>query len=126
MANDAKVCIVGNLIKDPMQNNYNNSTVVSFLMAVKTTKKDAENKPVSDLYSVSVWGKFGEVLYPMMQKGTMVQVFGDLILQEYTDKKTGEKRESLAVRASDVKLLAKLKSAPKNNNDDDYSGPDPF
>lgn len=117
MPNNAKCVIVGNLIKDPQQNNYNGSTVISFTVAVNTTKKDAENKYVSDFYNVSVWGKTAEYIMPRLQKGTQVQVVGDLILQNYTDKNTGAERQSLSLRATEVLPLARMKGAPSRSEE---------
>lgn len=123
MANNAKCIILGNLIKDPLQNTWNNSTVVSFTVSVNTGKKDGD-KYISDLYNVSVWGKTGEFIFPRLQKGTLVQVCGDLSMTEYEDKKTGQKRQSLSMRATEVTPLARQKEAPQRNTE--YPGVDPF
>lgn len=114
MPNNAKAVIVGNLTKDPVSNNYNGSTVVSFPVAVNTTKKEGD-KYISDFYNVSVWGKTAEYVMPRLQKGTQVQVVGDLQLQSYKDKTTGADRQSLALRASEVLPLARQKEAPQRN-----------
>lgn len=119
MPNNAKCNITGNLIRDPVQNTYNGSTVVSFTVAVNTTKKDGD-KYISDFYNVSVWGKTGEYIFPRLQKGTQVAVWGDLVLQSYTDKNTGTEKQSLSLRATDVLPLARQKGAPtRSGNDDD-------
>ena len=120
MPNNAKATIVGNLTKDPTQTNYNGSTVISFPVAVNTTKKDGD-KYVSDFYNVSVWGKTAEYILPRLQKGTMVQVVGDLQLQSYTDRNNVE-RQSLSLRAVDVLPLARQKGAPQRTE----STSDPF
>ena len=120
MPNNAQVVIVGNLTKDPTQTSYNGSTVVSFPVAVSTTKKDGD-KYLSDFYNVSVWGKTAEYVTPRLQKGTLVQVFGDLQLQTYTDRNNVE-RQSLSLRADKVLPLARQKDAPKRTENTD----DPF
>lgn len=117
MPNNSKCVIVGNLTKDPVQNNYNGSTVTSFTVAVSTTKKNGD-KYVSDFYNVSVWGKSGEFIFPRLQKGTQVQVVGDLILQSYTDKNSGAEKQSLSLRAWDVIPLARQKGAPTRTNEE--------
>ena len=123
MPNNAKVLITGNLIKDPTQTNYNGNTVVSFTVAVNTTKKEGD-KYVSDFYNVSVWGKSAEYILPKLQKGTMVQVIGEQQLQKYTDKNNIE-RQSLSVRATDVTALARQKGAPQRTDSTENTG-DPF
>ena len=123
MSNGAKISLTGRLTQEPQQKNWQGTTVVSFPMAVNTTKKDGD-KYISDFYNISVWGKSGEFILPRIQKGSMVQVYGDLILQTYTDKKTGAERQSLSVRATDVLPLTPTKPAAKQ--DDENEGPPPF
>lgn len=100
MANGAKVALTGRITKEPALKNWQGTPVVSFSMAVSTTKKEGDNY-VSDFYNVSVWGKSGEYILPKIKKGTLVQVYGDLVLQSYVDKNNKE-RPSLSVRAIDV------------------------
>ena len=107
MSNGAKVSLTGRLTKDPQSNNWQGTTVVSFTMAVNTTKKEGD-KYVADFYNVSVWGKSGEFILTKINKGSLVQVYGDLILQNYKDKNNVE-RQSLSVRATDVIPLSPVK-----------------
>lgn len=116
MANYAKVALTGRLSKEPKQSSYNNSTVISFPIAVYTTKK-VDDKYVADFYNVSYWGKAAENVFPKLDKGVLVQVYGDLYQEEYTDSKH-EKRLGMSVRASDVIKLkdpesSSAKPAPK-------------
>ena len=121
MSNGAKISLTGRLTKEPQQKNWQGTTVVSFTMAVNTTKKEGD-KYVPDFYNVSVWGKSGEFILPRVTKGSLVQVYGDLILQNYTDKNNVE-RQSLSVRATDV--LPLTSNAKKNAQEDDEGAP-PF
>lgn len=114
MANGAKVALTGRLTKEPVQKDWQGTTVVSFTVAVNTTKKE-DDKYVSDFYNVSVWGKSGEFILPRITKGTMVQVYGDLQLQSYTDKTTGKERQSLSVRATDVLPLTGTQKKESND-----------
>ena len=108
MANQAKVAITGRLTGDPRQSNVKGTTVVSFTVAVSTTKKEGD-KYIADYYNVSVWGQNGEYIFPKLGKGLPVQVYGDLILQDYKDS-AGNDRKSLSFRATDVITLAKKES----------------
>ena len=121
MSNGAKVSLTGRLTKDPTQKDWQGTTVVSFSMAVNTTKKEGD-KYISDFYNVSVWGKSAEFILPRITKGSLVQVYGDLILQNYTDKNNVE-RQSLSVRATDVLPLSSNGAKKETSNDD---GPPPF
>lgn len=114
MANYAKVALTGRLTKEPKQSTYNNSTVISFSVAVYTTKKEGD-KYVADFYNVSYWGKAAEIVFPKLDKGVLVQVYGDLYQEAYTDAK-GEKRLGMSVRANEVIKLKDPEGKPSNYN----------
>lgn len=122
MSNGAKVSLTGRLTKEPTQKNWQGTTVVSFSMAVNTTKKLDDGKYQTDFYNVSVWGKTGEFILPRITKGSLVQVYGDLILQAYKDK-NGVERQSLSVRSTDVIPLSP--SAAKKEQQPEEEAP-PF
>lgn len=122
MANLAKVALTGRITKEPTSKDWQGTTVVSFSVAVNTTKKDGD-KYLSDFYNVSVWGKSGEYILPKISKGSMVQVYGDLMLQSYSGK-DGTEKQSLSVRATEVVPLDFGKKAKKDEDDND--GPPPF
>ena len=120
MANYAKVALTGRLVREPRQNTYNGSTVISFTVAVYTTKK-VDDKYVADYYNVSYWGKAAESIMPKLSQGTLVQVYGDMYQEEYTDK-SGAKKQGLSVRANEVIKLKdpenkETKPAPKQEED---------
>lgn len=120
MANDATVFITGNLIKDPTHTVVNNQTVVSFTVAVNTTlKKPDDTGYESNFYNVSIWGKPGEWLLEKIEKGTQVEVCGDLVLQKYTNQKTGEAGQSLNIRAYKVTPRQRMKAAPKRQKSEE-------
>lgn len=110
MANDARVNIVGNIINEPKTSQWNNTTILSFGISVRTTKKQEGSQYYeSDIYNVSVWGKQGETLLNQIQKGTMVWVEGDQMMRSYKNR-NNETVTSPSVNASSVKILAKGKS----------------
>lgn len=111
MANDAQINLVGNVISEPKTNQWNNSTVLSFSVAVRTTKKQEGSQYYeNDIYNVSVWGKQGETLLAAIQKGTMVWVSGDMMMRSYKNR-NNETVTSPSVNASTVKILAKGKNS---------------
>lgn len=122
MANCAKVGLTGRITKEPSQRNWQGSTVVSFSVAVNTTKKEGDNY-ISDFYNISVWGKSAEYILPRIQKGSLVQVYGDLMLQPYTGK-DGVEKQSLSVRATEVIPLSPSKGSTKKTEEND--DPPPF
>lgn len=115
MPNNAKITVLGNLLKDPEKNSVNGSTVVSFSIAVSTALKkvNGEDGYEPNFYNISIWGKPAEYLFPKLQKGTQVWATGELIAQPYTNKKTGAAGQSLNIKASSVEAIARLKAAPQ-------------
>ena len=125
MANYAKVALTGRLTKEPKKSEYNGQTVISFSVAVYTTKK-VDDKYVADFYNVSYWGKPAENAFTRLNKGTLVQVYGDLYQEPYTDR-NNEKRLGMSVRANEVIWLkdseGTAKPEPKAS---EPTGNDPF
>ena len=52
----------------------------------------------------TVWGKKAETLAPMLRKGNLIAITGEITLNEYTGK-DGIKKTSLDCRVNDVTLL---------------------
>jgi single-strand DNA-binding protein len=55
----------------------------------------------------SYWGRRAEAVAQYIKKGDRITVSGELKLEEYTDKKTGEQRQKLAVRVNDLDLASR-------------------
>jgi single-strand DNA-binding protein len=64
--------------------------------------------------SVSVWGKRGEALARVLEKGSQVAVRGELFERVYTGK-DGQERRSWDMRADDVKMIGSRPSAGHND-----------
>lgn len=132
MPNGAKVCIIGNLIKDPETSNTKAGSVTKFTVAVNTTMKKATGDGYeSNFYNVSVWGKPGEWLMDKLQKGTSVEVVGGLMQRTYQNS-NGQEAKSLDVQAWSVQPLMRMKggsnnqsgnSSSKSNSDSDSGLP---
>lgn len=127
MANDATVVIHGNLTRDPEMKEVgaSKSKVASFTVAVSTAVRKSDGTYETNFYDVSLWGPRGEAFVQHAEKGTAVQVVGDLSMVEYTSQKDGQKRTRLRVDAFKVKITAKAKgsaapnAAPMPVEDDD-------
>lgn len=121
MACYAKVAITGRLAREPKQSTVNSTTVINFGVAVYTTKKEGD-KYIADFYNVNYWGKAAENIIPRLKKGSPVQVYGDLTLDDYVDK-SGNKQKSLSIRASEVIALdAVFKNAPAKEESTEQEG----
>lgn len=115
MANDATVMIHGNLVRDPelREVGVNKTKVASFTVAVSTNTKKPDGTYDTNFYDVSLWGPRGEAFMQRAQKGTAVQVIGDLYMGEYVSKTDNQKRYRLRVDAYKIKITARQKEAAK-------------
>ena len=123
MANDAVIHATGNLTKDPTHTTVNGQTAVSFTIAVNTsTKKKDGTGYESNFYNVSIWGYPAERVLERCQKGTQVEVIGDLVAENYVNKTTQEKGQALNIKAWKVTPRARFKGNKVANDSND--GPD--
>lgn len=111
MANDATVTIHGNLVRDPELREVGaaKSKVASFTVAVSTANKKQDGTYDTNFYDVSLWGPRGEAFMDRAEKGTAVQVVGDLSMVEYVSQKDNQKHNRLRVDAYKVKITARPK-----------------
>ncbi|MBC8162297.1 MAG: single-stranded DNA-binding protein [Roseiflexaceae bacterium] len=82
--------------------------VCSFRVATKryVGRTDAGERIVeTDWLPVEVWDRTAELCGQYLHKGSRVRVAGHLESQSWEDKKTGERRFKLLVRAEDVLFL---------------------
>ena len=77
----------GRLTRDPETKTVNNSTVVSFTIAVDRGDK----AKTADFFRCEAWGHTGDFIAKYFTKGNAIEVMGALRTQQY--EKNGEKRE---------------------------------
>ncbi len=106
----AYVFFNGNLTKDPVQRTVSDRTVTTFSVATDTTRKDQAGKYITNFFDVSVWGNSGNYVMNNAEKGTNVNVIGELTVEDYTDK-NGVARKAVRITANNVQILARKKSA---------------
>lgn len=108
------VLISGNVVADPdFRVTQSGTALCNFRVAVNRRFKDnktGEWKDDTAWVSVDVWREAAERLRDRLKKGSPVHVEGRLKTDEWTDKKTGEKRSTLKVVARRVQFLGKLGS----------------
>lgn len=108
MPNNAKAFVYGNLTRDPVTRQVQNNQVVSFTVAVNTVRKNPDNSYLSNFYDVTVWGKQGERLMQRLQKGSSVNVIGDLALDSFVGK-DNQTHFQLKLDNAEVTPIARLK-----------------
>ncbi|WKZ24280.1 MAG: single-stranded DNA-binding protein [Candidatus Dojkabacteria bacterium] len=131
-----KVILVGNVTRDGEVSYTTNGTAVCyFTVATNRAWKDANGdwKDEASFHSVMAWGKFGEGLAKVLQKGMKVYVEGLLTYRERRDDAGKLISKDARIRADSVVVLDKTaragsgddfeasheESAPKSGGDFD-------
>ncbi len=102
-----KVSLIGRLGAQPEVVTFESGkTVARFSLAVKESFKDKQGKwqDETQWHNINAWGKTAELMQKLLNKGQEVLLEGRLVNQSY-ETKTGEKRYSTVVTASDFILL---------------------
>jgi len=108
MANLNKVLLMGNVTRDPELRYIQSGTAVLDLgLAVNRRVKSGDGawRDEPTFVEVTVWGKTAENCAEYLSKGRPVFIEGRLTLDQWEDKKSGEKRSKLRVTAENVQFL---------------------
>jgi single-strand DNA-binding protein len=100
MANLNKVILIGNLTREPeLRVTPGGLSICKFGLAVNRsfTDKDGNKRDETTFVDIDSFGKQAEVISKYMSKGRPILVEGRLKLDQWEDKKTGEKRNKLGV-----------------------------
>jgi single-strand DNA-binding protein len=98
------VQLIGNLGKDPMVKEVNNSKVANFSVAVTDYYKDKDSdefKEKTMWFNVTAWGGHAEKVQQKCVKGTQVIISGKLENKSY-EGKDGIKRYVTEVRVGEI------------------------
>ena len=114
-----KVYLLGHLGRDPELKITTNSAVLKFSMATaESFLKDQKWQERTEWHQIDVWGKRAEALSKILAKGDKVCVEGSLRTHMW-ETRSGEKRYSTAVNASNIILCGNKKDqgAPATSSD---------
>ncbi len=99
------VVLVGRVGRDA-EVRYFESGKVRANFSVAVGRWDSKTKSeVTDWFNVDVWDKQAEFAGEYVKKGRQVAIDGRIAQNKWTDKATGEDRESFLVVASEIRLL---------------------
>jgi single-strand DNA-binding protein len=100
--------IAGNVGRDSelrqVSTSNGSQSVLSFPVAVKSSKKGADGKYLSTWFDCTLWGKQADVLARHIKKGSAVAVAGEIELEQYTAK-DGSPGAKMKLNAQKVTLL---------------------
>lgn len=127
MASVNKCQFLGNLTRDPELKHLQSGTAVcEFGIAVN--KKLGGGKPDRVLFlDVTLFDKKAEVAAEYLRKGSQVYLDGELVLDQWDDKATGQKRSKHKLTAFDFQMLGKRgdESSQDGRTEDEYSQASP-
>jgi single-strand DNA-binding protein len=128
-----RVMLIGRLTRDPEGRDFQGGgRVAKFGFAVNNRKKNQnsgewEDVPVfldCEAFSRQEGRKLADLVLQHLKKGSQVYVEGALHLDEWADKKTGEKRSKLKVVVGDIQFLdAKAQGEPGTPAQGQRGGP---
>jgi single-strand DNA-binding protein len=100
MPNYNKVLLMGRLTRDPEVKYTSGGTAIAKLsMAVNRnwTNKEGQKQEDTTFVDVDAFGRQAEVIGQYIKKGNPIFIEGNLRLDQWDDKQTGEKRSKLKV-----------------------------
>ena len=102
-----KMCIIGNLTKDPeVRSTQSGVSVCSFTVAVNRRKKGQNGEELPPMfYRATVWRTLAEICGKFLKKGSKVYVEGDLSVSTYQGN-DGNTRFSLDIDVKDIEFLS--------------------
>jgi len=112
-----RISIIGNLGRDPETRLLpSGDSVATF--SVATTER-SKNGDVTTWFRVSAFAKLAETCQQYLHKGSYVYIEGALAQNEYTNRE-GQVRQSLEVRAREMRMLDKAgdRGAEADGGDD--------
>lgn len=99
------VVLVGRVGRDA-EIRYFESGKVKANFSVAVNRWDAKTKSeIADWFNIDVWDKLAEFAGEYVKKGIQLVVEGRIAQNKWTDKATGNDRESFLVIANNIRLL---------------------
>ncbi len=102
-----RITIVGNLGRDPeMRTLPSGDTVADFTVATTERRRTGDGgvQETTTWFRVSAFGKLGETAQQYLRKGSYAYIDGALTQRDYTNRE-GQTRQSLEIRARDLRML---------------------
>lgn len=116
-----KVILMGNLTRDPeLRYTQNNMAVCKVGMALNRKAKDSTGNwtEAVTFVDVTIFDKRGEAFSKFHRKGSQALVEGELRLDQWQDKATGQNRSKLYVVANNWEFVGSKESATDQQGGD--------
>jgi single-strand DNA-binding protein len=101
----ATASITGHLGRDPeLMTTDNGQMVTKFTIAAKQAKVQGQDPPPL-WFTVEVWGQSAAWIADNLRKGEMAYVTGELRIDQWTDRTTGEVKQAMCLKQARVEKL---------------------
>jgi len=100
---------VGNVGGDPDVSYYEKANVTKFSLAVDGGKSQDGGR-VTEWYAAEAWGGLGDVMGRWIKRGSSIQVRGQLSVDFWSDRQTGEPRQKIVIKATDFSFAGSKNS----------------
>lgn len=98
-----QILLVGRLGQNPDIKYFESgSTLAKTSLAVNRNRRNEE----PDWFNLEFWGNQAEVVANYCEKGSLIGITGELKIDEWTDRQTGELRSKPVIRVDKLELLS--------------------
>lgn len=114
MASYNKVILMGNLTRDPeLRYTPKGTPVAAFGIAVnrQLRTESGETRQETTFVDVEAWSQIAERIAKFVKKGSPILIEGRLRLDQWDDKKTGQKRSKLVVVCENFRFVGPAREA---------------
>ena len=112
-----KVCLIGNLTKDPeLRYTKQNTPVASYTIAVNTGYGELQE---TNYINITTWGKAGEFVKKYFKKGQSIAITGRLKNKNY--ESNGVKHYGMEVVTEDVEFVGAKKEESKTEPKEEFT-----
>ena len=109
------VTLVGRAGRDPEVRYFESGSVVAnFTLAVNRPFKDED----PDWFNLEIWGKQAQVAADYVRKGSLIGVIGNIRIEKWTDRATGQERSKPVVRVDRLELMGSKKDSEQSHPGD--------
>src|ERR1700730_12467819 len=125
MANLNKVMLIGRLTRDPESRTFSNGgKVTNFRFAANNRKKNQQTGQWEDepmfidckVFNRGEMGKKADVAEQYLRKGNLTYLEGHLVLEQWDDKQSGQKRSKHVLYVDEFQFLEPKKDGATGND----------
>ena len=107
-----RVQLIGNLGQDPELKTFESgNSLCKFSLATNSFYRDKNGERVQETewHNIIAWGKLGELMSEMLEKGTKVAIIGKLTYRQY-ESNDGTKRTSTEIIVDEFLIMERNKA----------------